>query len=103
VLFGAGSAGGNLKYLEAALALVSVFASWILVHTVFALRYARLYCTGTPGGIDFNEAEVPDYADFAYLSFTIGMTSQISDTNIETKQIRRTPLRHAWLSFRWVP
>jgi uncharacterized membrane protein len=99
VLFGAGSAGGNLKYLEAALALVSVFVSWILVHTVFTLKYARLYYTGTPGGIDFNEAEAPDYADFAYLSFTIGMTFQVSDTNIETKQIRRTALRHAWLSF----
>jgi uncharacterized membrane protein len=99
VLFGAGSAGGNLKYLEAALALVSVFVSWILVHTVFTLKYARLYYTGTPGGIDFNEAEAPDYADFAYLSFTIGITFQVSDTNIETKQIRRTALRHAWLSF----
>ena len=99
VLFGAGSASGNLKYLEAALALISVFVSWVLVHTVFALKYARLYYTGTPGGIDFNEAEDPDYADFAYLSFTIGMTFQVSDTNIETKQIRRTALRHAWLSF----
>jgi uncharacterized membrane protein len=89
----------NLKYIEAALALVSVFVSWILVHTVFALKYARLYYAGTPGGIDFNEAEAPDYADFAYLSFTIGMTFQVSDTKIETKQIRRTALRHAWLSF----
>ena len=95
VLFGAGSASGSLKYLEAALALISVFVSWVLVHTVFALKYARLYYTGTPGGIDFNEAEDPDYADFAYLSFTIGMTFQVSDTNIETKQIRRTALRHA--------
>jgi uncharacterized membrane protein len=99
VLFGASSAGGNLKYIEAALALISVFVSWILVHTVFALKYARLYYSGTPGGIDFNESEAPDYADFAYLSFTIGMTFQVSDTNIETKQIRRTALRHAWLSF----
>jgi uncharacterized membrane protein len=89
----------NLKYIEAALALVSVFVSWILVHTVFALKYARLYYAGTPGGIDFNEAEAPDYADFAYLSFTIGMTFQVSDTKTETKQIRRTALRHAWLSF----
>ena len=76
-----------------------MFVSWIRVHTEFAVKYARLYCTGTPQGIDFNEAELPYYADFAYLSFTIGMTSQISDTNIETKQIRRTALPHAWLSF----
>jgi uncharacterized membrane protein len=54
---------------------------------------------GTPGGIDFNEGGAPDYADFAYMSFTIGMTFQVSDTNIESKQIRRTALRHALLSF----
>jgi uncharacterized membrane protein len=99
VLFGAGSASGNLKYIEAGLAVISVFVSWTLVHTVFTLKYARLYYSGTPGGIDFNEAEAPDYADFAYLSFTIGMTFQVSDTNIVSKQIRRTALRHAWLSF----
>jgi uncharacterized membrane protein len=99
VLFGAGSASGNLKYIEAGLAVISVGVSWTLVHTVFTLKYARLYYSGTPGGIDFNEADAPDYADFAYLSFTIGMTFQVSDTNIASKQIRRTALRHAWLSF----
>jgi uncharacterized membrane protein len=99
VLFGAGSASGDLKYIYAGLALVSVFVSWTLVHTVFTLKYARLYYSGTPGGIDFNGSGGPDYADFAYLAFTIGMTFQVSDTNIETKQIRRTALRHAWLSF----
>src|SRR5450631_4947370 len=99
VLFGAGHANGNLKYLQAGFALVSVFVSWTLVHTVFTLKYARLYYTGQPGGIDFNETDAPDYRDFAYLSFTIGMTFQVSDTNIQTKQIRRTALRHTWLSF----
>ena len=99
VLLGAGGASGDLKYVEAGLALFSVFVSWTLIHTVFTLKYARLYYSGTPGGIDFNEAGAPDYADFAYLSFTIGMTFQVSDTNIESKQIRRTALRHAWLSF----
>jgi uncharacterized membrane protein len=99
VLFGAGGAAGSLKYIEAGLALFSVFVSWALVHTVFTLKYARLYYSGTPGGIDFNEADPPDYPDFAYLSFTIGMTFQVSDTSIGTKQIRRTALRHAWLSF----
>jgi uncharacterized membrane protein len=99
VLFGAGSASGNLKYIEAGLAVLSVFVSWTLVHTVFTLKYARLYYSGTPGGIDFNDAGAPDYPDFAYLSFTIGMTFQVSDTNIGSKQIRRTALRHAWLSF----
>jgi uncharacterized membrane protein len=98
-LVGAGGAGGSARYLEAALALASVFVSWTLVHTVFTLKYARLYYSGTPGGIDFNGTGAPDYQDFAYLSFTIGMTFQVSDTDIESRQIRRTVLRHAWVSF----
>jgi uncharacterized membrane protein len=99
VLFGAGHANGNLKYLQAGFALVSVFVSWTLVHTVFTLRYARLYYSGQIGGIDFNEADPPQYSDFAYLSFTVGMTFQVSDTNIESKQIRAMALRQAWLSY----
>jgi uncharacterized membrane protein len=99
VLFGASGASGNGKYLLAGLALVSVFVSWALVHTVFTLKYARLYYSGTAGGIDFNGTGAPDYPDFAYLSFTIGMTFQVSDTNIQSRPIRRTVLRHAWLSF----
>jgi uncharacterized membrane protein len=99
VLFGASGASGNGKYLEAGLAVFSVFVSWTLVHTVFTLKYARLYYSGAPGGIDFNEAGAPDYTDFAYLAFTIGMTFQVSDTDIQSRQIRRTVLRHAWLSF----
>jgi uncharacterized membrane protein len=99
VLAGAGRVTGNLKYLQAGFAVLSVFVSWTLIHTVFTLRYARLYYSGQAGGIDFNETGAPDYRDFAYLSFTIGMTFQVSDTNIQSKQIRRTALRHAWLSF----
>ena len=99
VLFRAGSANGDLKYLEAAFAFASVLLSWTLVHTVFTLKYARLYYSGDPGGIDFNEANPPEYSDFAYLAFTIGMTFQVSDTNIKSKQIRRTALRHALMSF----
>jgi len=99
VLFRVGAAGGDAKYLEAGLAVVSVFVSWTLVHTVFTLRYARLYYSGEAGGIDFNEADPPQYSDFAYLAFTIGMTFQVSDTDIKSKQIRRTALRHALMSF----
>lgn len=51
------------------------------------------------GGVDSNETDAPRYSDFAYLSFTIGMTYQVSDTDIQTKEIRRTALRHALLSF----
>ncbi len=99
VLFGAAHASGNLKYVEAAFAVVSVFVSWVLVHTVFTLNYARLYYSGPVGGIDFNEVADPQYSDFAYVAFTIGMTFQVSDTSIKTKEVRRAALRHAWLSF----
>jgi uncharacterized membrane protein len=99
VLLGASGASGNGRYLQAGLALFSVFVSWTLVHTVYTLKYARLYYAGIPGGIDFNDEGLPDYGDFAYLAFTVGMTFQVSDTDIQSKQIRRTVLRHAWLSF----
>jgi uncharacterized membrane protein len=99
VLFGAGAANGAAKYLEAGLALASVFVTWTLVHTIFTLKYARLYYSGQVGGISFNGDDAPQYSDFAYLAFTIGMTFQVSDTNIGSKEIRRTALRHAWLSF----
>jgi uncharacterized membrane protein len=99
LLVGAGGMSSPEKYVQAGFAVVSVFVSWIMVHTVFTLRYARLYYNGTPGGIDFNESDEPDYGDFAYLAFTIGMTFQVSDTNLQSKPIRRMALRHAWISF----
>jgi uncharacterized membrane protein len=49
--------------------------------------------------VDFNEDDAPDYRDFAYLAFTIGMTFQVSDTTLQTSEIRRTALRHALLSY----
>jgi len=81
------------------IAVLSLICSWLVVHTVFMLRYARLYYTGADGGISFNEDDPPVYPDFAYLAFTIGMTFQVSDTNIEDKAIRRTALRHALISY----
>lgn len=99
VLFGASHAVGALKYLEAGFAVVSIFVSWVLVHTVYTLTYARLYYTGEPGGVSFNQDDPPQYTDFAYLSFTIGMTFQVSDTDLQTKDFRRAALRHAWISF----
>lgn len=99
VLVGASQDQGGSRYLHAGLALASVFISWILIHTVYSLKYARLFYGGKPGGIDFNASDDPDYRDFAYLAFTLGMTFQVSDTDIQTKEIRRTALRHALLSY----
>ncbi len=98
-LLRAGEATGGMKAFLIGLGVVSVAVSWGVVHTVFMLRYARSYFTPPAGGVDFNEGELPSYLDFAYLSFTIGMTFQVSDTNITTKRIRAIALAHALLSF----
>jgi uncharacterized membrane protein len=90
------SSKGNL--VAAAVGILSVAASWFAVHTVFTLRYARLYYTGGGNGIDFHQ-DPPTYADFAYLAFTIGMTYQVSDTDLNARNIRATALGQAMLSF----
>jgi uncharacterized membrane protein len=86
--------------LLTAAAIVTITASWGVVHTVFTLRYADLYYTPPIGGIDFKAPEEePDYRDFAYTAFTVGMTFQVSDTDITRREIRRMVLRHALISF----
>jgi uncharacterized membrane protein len=99
VLVSAAGSKGTAQDALVALALLSVVVSWCVVHTVYALRYAALYYSGPDGGVDFNEDAPPDYADFAYLALTIGMTFQVSDTDLKTKEIRRTAVRHALLSY----
>jgi uncharacterized membrane protein len=97
VLIHAGD-GGDTSHLPIVLGVVSVVLSWAMIHTLFTLRYADLYYQGD-GGIDFNQDDPPRYLDFAYLAFTIGMTFQVSDTNIGDGAIRRAALGHALLSF----
>jgi uncharacterized membrane protein len=98
VLVQAAQAHGIAKGLLATLALVSVALSWILLHTLYTLRYASQYYTADKG-IDFNQDRPPQYTDFAYVSFTLGMTYQVSDTDITNHTIRSTVLRHTLLSF----
>jgi uncharacterized membrane protein len=100
VLVQASSAKGSDQDLLAGLGVVSVALSWFAVHTLFALRYARLYYAGQPGGINFNQkSPEPRYLDFAYVAFTIGMTFQVSDTDLETPAIRTTALRQGLLAY----
>jgi uncharacterized membrane protein len=94
----AGHAGAPKQGLLTALALGSVVLAWTSVHTVFMLRYARLYYSPPEGGIDF-QGEAPGYLDFAYLALTIGMTFQVSDTDLTGKRVRRVALHHALLSY----
>lgn len=95
----AGSASGAAKAIDIGLGLFSVVASWVVVHTIFLLKYARLYYSDPEGGISFNETAAPRYADFAYLAFTVGMTFQVSDTDLQTKAIRTTVLKQALLAY----
>ena len=99
ILIQATSAKGSSQDLLAGVGVLSVALSWFTVHTVFTLRYARLYYLGHDGGVNFNQDTPPRYLDFAYLAFTIGMTFQVSDTDLETPSIRTTALRHALLSY----
>jgi len=94
----ASSSKGAAQGLITALAVFAIVVSWAVVHTVFALRYAGLYYRAG-GGVDFNEEAKPDYRDFAYLALTIGMTFQVSDTDLKSKAIRRTAIRHALISY----
>lgn len=93
------------RALYITLATLAVANSWALVHTVFINRYAHQFYGNTPsrkkrpGGLDFPQDDEPDYLDFAYFSFIIGMTSQVSDVAITSKEIRRTALAHGVLSF----
>jgi uncharacterized membrane protein len=92
--------GGYQQALLEAMGIVTIALSWIVVHTVFTLRYAHIYYTEPVGGIDFKAPdEQPDYRDFAYTAFTVGMTYQVSDTDITKRPMRRTVMKHALLSF----
>jgi uncharacterized membrane protein len=99
VLLTRGEPGTAADSLRIGLSLVSVAASWAMVHTLFAQRYAALYYGSPEGGIDFNERMRPAYRDFAYFAFTIGMSYAVSDTDVSSSDIRRSVLRHALLSY----
>ncbi|MCR2793036.1 DUF1345 domain-containing protein [Microbacterium sp. zg.Y625] len=96
---------GRVRGAEAVIlgvaALMTVTASWFLIHVLFMLRYAATYYISGGTGIDFNQSDPPCYRDFAYLAFTLGMTYQVSDTNLTSHAMRREALRHALLSFLW--
>jgi uncharacterized membrane protein len=99
VLAQASAARGWQQSLLAGLGVVSIVLSWFTVHTLFTVRYARLYYTSESGGVDFHQDAPPRYLDFAYLAFTIGMTFQVSDTDLQSPAVRHAALRHALLSY----
>jgi uncharacterized membrane protein len=87
-----------------ALSIAALISSWLLVHLLFAFHYARRYyamrhrAQGEPA-LAFPGGQAPDYLDFAYYSYVVGMTSQVSDVTVTTRSMRRLTLIHGVLSF----
>jgi uncharacterized membrane protein len=98
--------GGDLAG-HVTLAAVTIVFSWLLVHTLLAVRYTHLFyanpddtpVSSTGKGLDFPNEVEPDFPDFAYFSFVIGMTFQVSDVEVTSRQMRRLVLFHSLLSF----
>jgi uncharacterized membrane protein len=93
------------EVLAIVLAVAGMVVSWIMIHTIFTFHYAHMYYieakddTPDDEALDFPATKKPDYIDFAYFSFVIGMTFQVSDVQINSPLIRRTALAHALLAF----
>jgi uncharacterized membrane protein len=100
---GSSSTGGSARSpAHLILATVTIVMSWAFTHTIFALHYAHDFYQeegGKGGGLAFPGGEEPDYWDFVYFSFVIGMTSQVSDVAIISKTMRRTAAAHGIVSF----
>lgn len=99
VLIEARQSSGGKQAAYASLAVAGVVLSWLLVHTLFTLRYASLYYRDDAGGMSFHQDGNPQYSDFAYVAFGVGMTFQVADTDIENHPMRTAVLRHALLSY----
>ena len=95
----------QLLTLHVGLAITTVICSWLLTHTMFALYYAHSYYIGIikypdrSPSLDFPQEDQPDYWDFLYFSFIIGMTSQVADVSINSRRFRRLCLIHGILAF----
>jgi uncharacterized membrane protein len=95
-----GDTGDPAGVAAVVLAVVAAVVSWALVNTIFALKYARLYYFDIDdGGIDFKQELPPAYSDFAYMAFTVGMSSAVSDSEPTHSLVRRIVLGHALLSY----
>jgi uncharacterized membrane protein len=99
---GSSAHAADRKHLSLALATLTIALSWAFIHTIFALHYAHEFYEqngGKGGGLLFPGGGEPDYWDFVYFSFVIGMTSQVSDVGVTAREIRRTVAAHGIVSF----
>lgn len=87
------------------LSISGMMLSWVMVHTIFTFHYAHIYYDEGKNGLpdikalNFPGGKKPDYIDFAYFAFVIGMTFQVSDIEINSRKLRRTALAHGLLAF----
>ncbi|MEH2374064.1 DUF1345 domain-containing protein [Nostoc sp.] len=96
-----------LLNLHVILSIMTIVGSWLLVHTMFAVQYAHSYykyinrnnSQEITGGLNFPDNDHPDYWEFLYYSFVVGMTSQVSDVETKSPAMRRLTLLHSILSF----
>ncbi len=91
------------SWVDVTLSMLGMFLSWLLLHTIYTSRYAHLYYdvkNGKPKkGLQFPNDEEPNFMDFAYHSIVIGMTFQVSDINITSREMRKLTLAHSLISF----
>lgn len=107
MLQGSKSLPVRMLALHVILAITTIVGSWLLMHTMFALQYAHYYyrdrhedaTTSNAEGLDFPQDKQPDYWDFLYFSFVIGMTCQVSDVQITSSSMRRLALIHGVVTF----
>lgn len=91
---------GKLVVVPAMVGMAVIFANWLLIHTVYMLRYAQLHFDGSPSRINFNDDGYrPTYSDFAYVAFTVGITFAVSDVTLVGTAMRRLVLTHAAYSY----
>ena len=90
---------GDAKVTAAVVGLASVAVGWLCVQSIYTLRYARIYYSTNTPPIDFNDDEDPALSDFAYFSLNLGMTYQVSDTDVRTRSLRKVILAHTMLSY----
>lgn len=86
-------------WVLAGIAVISVLASWVLIQVDYMLRYAYMYYAAEASVIDFNEEDDPQYSDFAYFSVGLGMTYQVADTNVRSKEVRKVVIAQTMLAY----
>ncbi len=94
---------GDLHASGTALVIVTLLLAWLFSNMIYALHYAHLYYSQADGGdargLDFPGHDDPDYWDFVYFAFTLGMTFQTSDVEMSGRHMRRVAVTHCFAAF----